>query len=69
MTRQSNQKIIEKKKDQLEELNKQQELLSEKKKDLKKEDEIQKNELYIKKIDELKAKVEKSIEEHNEKEI
>jgi small-conductance mechanosensitive channel len=59
---------IEKKKDQLEELNKQQELLREKKKDLKKEDEIQKNELSIKNIDKLKAKIKKSIEEDNEKE-
>ena len=59
---------IEKKKDQLEELNKQQELLSEKMKNLKKEDEIDKNELSIKNIDKLKAKVEKSIEDNNEKE-
>ena len=56
---------IEKKKDQLKELNKQQDLLREKKKDLKKEDEIQKNELSIKNIDKQKAKVEKSIEENN----
>jgi small-conductance mechanosensitive channel len=59
---------IEERKDQLEELNKQQELLREKKKDLKKEDEIQKNKLSIKNIDKQKAKVEKSIEENNEKE-
>jgi len=58
---------IEKKKEQLEELNKQQGLLSEKQKDLNKEDDIQKNELLIKNIDKLKAKVEKSIEEINEK--
>ncbi|NQU35716.1 MAG: hypothetical protein HQ521_21010, partial [Bacteroidetes bacterium] len=55
------------KKEQLEELNKQQGLLSEKQKDLNKEDDIQKNELLIKNIDKLKAKVEKSIEEINEK--
>lgn len=59
---------IEKRKDHLEDLTKQQELLIEKKKGLKKEDEIQKNELSIKNIDKLKAKVEKSIEESNEKE-
>ena len=59
---------IEIKKDQLEELNKQQELLTEKKKDLKEEDEIKKTDLDIKIIDELKTKVEKSIEENNDME-
>jgi len=61
------EKIAEKK-DQLEELNKQKELLSEKKKGLKNEDEIRKNELSMKNIDKLKAKIEKSIEENDEKE-
>lgn len=59
-------KEIEEKKDQLKELNKQQELLGQKQKDLKEENDIQKNELSIKKIDELKENIERSIEENNE---
>lgn len=59
---------IEKKKEQLEVLIKQQELLTEKRKDLKKEDEIYENESSIKNIVEHIAKVKKSIEEDNEKE-
>ncbi len=59
---------IETTKDQLKELNKQKELLNEKRKDLKIKDDIQKNKLLIKSIDKQKAKVEKSIEEDNEKE-
>ncbi|MBC8321885.1 MAG: mechanosensitive ion channel [Bacteroidetes bacterium] len=59
---------IEQKKEQLEELNKKHEILSAKQKDLKKEDEIQKNESSIKNIIELKAKVEKSIEDDDKKE-
>jgi small-conductance mechanosensitive channel len=58
---------IEIKKDQLEELELQLQLLKEKKKGLKKEEDIQKNELSLKTIDKLKAKVEKSIDENNEK--
>ncbi|QVY67170.1 mechanosensitive ion channel family protein [Polaribacter sp. Q13] len=59
---------IEKKKDQLDELDKQQELLRKKQKSLKIVDEIQKNKLSIKKIDDLKTKVEKSIEKQKEDE-
>ena len=59
---------IEKKKDKLEDLNKQQELLRKKQKELKKEDEIQKNKSSIKNIDEIKIKVERSIEKQNEEE-
>jgi small-conductance mechanosensitive channel len=58
---------IESKKDQLEELSKQKKLLNEKRKNLKNEGDIQKNELSIQHIDELKAKIEKSIEEQNKK--
>ena len=60
---------IEKKKVQLKELSKQQELLHEKGKDLKDEDEIRKNESSIRRIVELKAKIEKSIEDHNEEDL
>ena len=42
-------------------------MLIKKRKDLKNEDEIHKNELAIKNIDKLKAKIEKRIEENNEK--
>lgn len=59
---------IEKKKAQLKELSKQKELLSEKKKDLKKEDEIKKNKLAIRNIDKLKAQIEKNIDETIKKE-
>lgn len=59
---------IETKKDQLKELSKQKELLNEKRKDLKNEDEIQKIESSIKNIDELKTKVKKSIKKQNEEE-
>jgi small-conductance mechanosensitive channel len=58
---------IEIKKDQLEELKVQQEVLREKKKGLHREEDILKNELSDKNIDKLKAKVEKSIEENTEK--
>jgi len=58
---------IETKKDRLKELSKQKKLLEEKQKDLKDEDEIQKIELSIKDIDELKERIEKSIEGQNEK--
>ncbi len=57
---------IEKKKDQLEELSKQQEILSKKGKNLKEEDDIKKNKSTIKNIDKLKTEVEKSIEKHHE---
>ncbi len=57
---------IEKKKDQLEKLSNQKKMLTKKGKNLRKEDEIKKNESTIKNIDELKTKVEKSIEDHNE---
>ncbi len=59
---------IENKKEQLKKLTKEQELLKEKQKSLKEKDEIQKNDLIIKNIEELKAKVKKSIEKDNEKE-
>jgi small-conductance mechanosensitive channel len=59
----------ENKKDELEELKKQQQLLRKEKKGLKYADEIQENELTIKKIDKLKTKVKKSIEDHDENEI
>lgn len=59
---------IEKKKDKLEDLDKQQELLRKKQKGLKKEDEIQKNKSSIKNIDEIKTKIERSIEKQNEEE-
>lgn len=58
---------IETNKDQLKELSIQKEFLNEKRKDLKNEDEIQKIELSIEKIDELKSKIKKSIEDQNEK--
>ena len=58
---------IEKKKDQLDELSKKQELLSKERKSLKKEHEIKKNESSIKNINELKKKVKKSIEDQNDK--
>ena len=59
---------IEDKKDQLEELEKQVELLKKKKKEIKKEDEIQKIELSIENNDKQITKIEQSIEEHNENE-
>jgi small-conductance mechanosensitive channel len=58
----------EKKKDQIEKLNKQQELLRAEKKKYKSKDEIQQNKLKIKNIEKLKTKVEKSIDESDEKE-
>jgi small-conductance mechanosensitive channel len=58
---------IETNKDQLKELSIKKELLNEKRKDLKNKDEIQKIELSIEKIDELKSKIKKSIEDQNEK--
>ncbi len=58
---------IETNKGQLKELSIQKELLNEKRKDLKNEDEIQKIELSIEKIDNLKSKIKKSIEDQNEK--
>lgn len=58
---------IEKKKDQLKELTEQQNLLEEKHKDLKNEEDIQKNKSSIKKMDVLKAKIEKNIEEESKK--
>ena len=57
---------IEIKKDHLEDLNKQQAILSEKQKDLEVPDDIEKNKLLIKNIDKLKKKVEKSITENND---
>jgi len=56
----------EENKDKLKQLTEQQKLLRKKKKDLKKEDEIDKNESSLKNIDKLKIKVEKSIEKQNE---
>jgi len=56
----------EKNKDKLKQLTEQQKLLRKKQKDLKQEDEIDKNESSIKNIDKLKIKVEKSIEKQNE---
>ena len=58
---------IEKEKDKLKQLTEQQKLLEAKQKDLKEEDEIQKNKSSIKRIDVLKAKIEKNIEEDSEK--
>ncbi len=58
---------IQEQKDQLKELNEEKELLNEKKRNLKKEEEIQKNKSSIKRIDELAAKVEKSMEEQTKK--
>ena len=56
----------EENKNKLKQLTEQQKLLRKKQKDLKKEDEIDKNESSIKNIDKLKIKVEKSIEKQNE---
>jgi len=56
----------EENKDKLKQLTEQQKLLRKKQKDLKKEDEIDKNESSIKNIDKLKIKVEKSIEKQDE---
>lgn len=56
---------IEKKRDQLKKLTEQQDLLGEKHKGLKKEEDIQKNKSSIKKIDALKAEIEKNIEVDN----
>lgn len=58
---------IEQKKDQIDELDKYKKILFKEKKDLKEENEIEMNKLSIENIDKIKAKVEKSIEENDEK--
>jgi len=58
---------IEKKKDQLDNLKEQEELLHKEQKKLKKESDIKKNKESIEQIDKLKTKVEKSIEQNEEK--
>lgn len=57
--------LIEQKKDTLKALTEQQKTLRKEQKNLKEEDEISKNESSLKNIDQLKTKVEKSIEKHH----